>query len=467
VGMDEVKSIKEIIDTVVQGDCLTILRDWPDECVDCVVTSPPYWGLRDYGTASWEGGDAECDHLNGPLASPQSTLEGYTGSHVKLATGGMPFADTCGKCGARRIDSQLGLEKTPEEFVAKLIEVFREVRRVLKKTGTCWVNLGDSYAQGLGMARGQAYERHAKVKSGMWKGTRLEKRDIGNSGQIKSSPGLKPKDLVGMPWRVALALQADGWWLRQDIIWAKPNPMPESCKDRCTKAHEYLFLLTKAAKYYFDWAAIAEPCVESNAARPRMGQGPNTQYEQKRSDTGVGFGHGTDNETRGRDRVKRDLGQKLSEAPPEVRASASARFGRGAGWRDEQKRRAQDIAGSYETLGSIQHGQSNAGTRTKRFGDDPEIRNRRSVWTIPTQAYPEAHFATFPEKLVEPCILSGCPEGSLVLDPFMGSGTVGQVAYEHRRHYVGCELNPEYVEQARKRIGRQKHKYELLELTDA
>lgn len=237
------------------GDCLELLRAMPERSVNCCVTSPPYWGLRDYGTARWDGGDAECDHLAGPLASTKSTLQGYTGPTVKLAVGGMPYRHQCGKCGAVRIDNQLGLEPTPEAYVAKMVEVFREVRRVLRDDATLWLNLGDSYAnppsgqaQRAINGQGRDYGRGGFAKS------------VAHVGKLRHSipPGLKHKDLVGIPWRVAFALQSDGWWLRQDIIWAKPNPMPESVTDRCTKAHEYVFLMAKSERYFYDADAVKE-----------------------------------------------------------------------------------------------------------------------------------------------------------------------------------------------------------------
>ena len=240
--------------TVYVGDCVESLRTMPDKSVHCCVTSPPYWGLRDYGTARWEGGSADCDHKNRPLASPKSTLKGHT-PDVKLAMGGMPLRDTCGKCGAIRVDNQLGLEKTPEEYVAKMVEVFREVRRVLKDDGTLWLNLGDSYAN---PPSGQA-QRAFNGQGGDYGRGGFPKSEA-HVGKLRHSipSGLKPKDLVGIPWRVAFALQADGWYLRQDIIWAKPNPMPESVTDRCTKSHEYIFLMSKSAKYWYDADAVKE-----------------------------------------------------------------------------------------------------------------------------------------------------------------------------------------------------------------
>lgn len=235
---------------IIHGDSLTILRTLPDESVNCCVTSPPYWGLRDYGTAKWEGGDPGCDHLSGPLASSKSGLHDGAGcsDNEKVRMGGMPFRDICGKCGAIRIDAQLGLEKTPDEYVARMVEVFREVRRVLKSDGTLWLNLGDSYFSTQNTNRnGCDGSLGGKTRGGGEYKT-----------QVRESDTLKHKDLCGIPWRVAFALQADGWWLRQDIIWAKPNPMPESVRDRCTKSHEYIFMLSKSARYWYDAEAVKE-----------------------------------------------------------------------------------------------------------------------------------------------------------------------------------------------------------------
>ena len=230
------------------GDCLDVLRTLDKNSVQCVVTSPPYWGLRDYGTARWEGGNAECDHKPGNTSRVgRTTLGGGTATTGHQHEG---YCNVCGKCGAIRIDAQLGLEATPEEYVANLVAVFREVRRVLRPDGCVFLNLGDSYT---GSGKGH-------TKSGTSEGY----KQATNPGSTTGVPaisigGLKPKDLVGIPWRVAFALQADGWWLRSDIIWAKPNPMPESVKDRPTRSYEHVFLLAKSDQYYYDAAAIAEP----------------------------------------------------------------------------------------------------------------------------------------------------------------------------------------------------------------
>jgi DNA modification methylase len=228
--------------TLYVGDVREVLAGLPDESVHCVVTSPPYWGLRDYGTGSWAGGDEECDHKGAPLASDKSGLAGYTSENVKVRTNSVPFKAICGKCGAQRVDQQLGLEPTPELYVANMVAVFREVRRVLRRDGTCWLNIGDSYNAGRdgGWAGG---------KKALNEGRDLDAIYQGRSGA--NAPGLKPKDLVGIPWRLAFALQAEGWYLRSEIIWAKPNPMPESVTDRPTKSHEQVFLLTRSPRYFY------------------------------------------------------------------------------------------------------------------------------------------------------------------------------------------------------------------------
>lgn len=394
------------------GDALAVLRTLPDESVQMCCTSPPYWGLRSY----LKGGD------------PLKPLE-------------------------------LGLEKTPEEYVAAMVAVFREVRRVLRKDGTCWLNIGDSYAgsgKGIGSDHGKAVTGDAEI-----------------GPKVAVPSGIKSKDLVGIPWRVAFALQADGWWLRQDIIWSKPNPMPESVGDRCTKSHEYLFLLTKSSQYYYDAEAIKE-----TASTPitKMPDG---------WDTGPGA-HGAFH------RQGREKGAKV----------------------DKPRGHSRRHAGFNDRWDAMDKSEQCAGTR-----------NKRSVWTIATMPYKEAHFATMPLKLVEPCILAGTSErgacascgapwqrtmektgereghsgnkkfsaltverrgaksldtscfndGKLgtyettgwrptctcggettvpcvVLDPFAGSGTVGVVALRAGRHFIGIDLNPDYVEMARRRI---------------
>ncbi len=360
---------------ILTGDCREIIKTLPENSVHCVVTSPPYWGLRDYGTAKWEGGDAGCDHVATSLKpSAKSTLQdhGEDGRSPYLdSLKGIPYRNACGKCGATRIDSQLGLEQTPAEYVEQMVQVFREVRRVLRKDGTLWLNLGDSYAGGGTIGRNDD-ESMPRPKGGHRIGT----SSPGNQGKRPSADNLKPKDLCGIPWMVAFALRADGWWLRQDIIWAKPNPMPESVTDRCTKAHEYLFLLTKSASYYYDAAAIAEPSIYAGEVKDYTGDQKNNTVDPKMQAT----------RPKGREIVVTDT------------------------------------------------------------------RNKRSVWTVTTQPFAEAHFATFPPALIEPCILAGCPKDGTVLDPFGGAGTTGLVADRQQRNAILIELNPTYAEMAKKRI---------------
>lgn len=351
--------------TILIGDVREQLRTLDPDSVHCVVTSPPYWGLRDYG-----------------------------------------------------VDGQIGLEKSPAEFIAVMVDVFNEVHRVLRPDGTCWINMGDSYAGSWG-AQGRPNGTGDMAGRGV-----SNARAIASAPQFRNNTGtrgkefgLKPKDLVMMPHRLAIALQDVGWWVRQDIVWSKPNPMPESVRDRCTKAHEYIFLLTKGETYYFDQAAIAEPLAESSIARlsqdiaQQAGSSRvpgKTNGAMKAVSRGVGWGHGTDKETRQRDRVME-----------RVDAGTSARMGRGPGWREKAQ---------------------------------PETRNKRSVWTLATQPYKEAHFATFPPELPETCIKAGCPPGGTVLDPFFGAGTTGLVADRLQRDCIGIELNPAYAQIARRRI---------------
>lgn len=315
---------------VVEGDARAVLLNLPAQSVQCCVTSPPYFGLRDYGH-----------------------------------------------------DGQIGLEPTPEEFVTALVEVFREVRRVLRDDGTVWLNLGDSYvANGRYDAAYEGKRERAAMNGG---GRELAKVGEAPRKGIRGVGGVKPKDLIGIPWMVAFALRADGWYLRSDIIWSKPNPMPESVTDRPTKAHEYLFLLSKGPRYFYDADAVRES--QSPGSVERWGTEP------RRIDNGAHY-------------------QRHAFSDEEMRGGS---------------------------------GEGN-------FGMNLAGRNKRSVWTVATQPYAGAHFATFPPKLIEPCVLAGCPEGGTVLDPFAGAGTTGVVALRHDRSFVGVELNPEYAELARNRI---------------
>jgi DNA modification methylase len=353
---------------ILIGDALEQLRTLPAQSVHTCVTSPPYYGLRDYG-----------------------------------------------------VDGQIGLEQTPAEFIDRLVAVFAEVRRVLRDDGTCWVNMGDSYAGSWGA--------HGRDDMGLGISALSQRQAMASQRKEKKVKqlGWKPKDLMGMPWRLAFALQDDGWYLRQDIIWHKPNPMPESTRDRCTKAHEYLFLLSKSRRYYYDSDAIREPA----------NYGP--------TPTGVGFGHGTDAKERSRGRVSVPKGWDTS----------TGEGGHGSYHKDGAARAARD---SFKRDGSkreqIIPGQSKGTHRPDRVESTHDIltRNKHSVWTVATHGFKQAHFATFPPNLIRPCILAGAPRGGLVLDPFGGAGTTGLVAMQEGRRSILCELNPEYAALARARL---------------
>ena len=303
---------------ILPGDCIESLKQLPDAFVNTCVTSPPYYGLRDYGE-----------------------------------------------------DGQIGQEETPQQYIDKMVEVFAQIRRVLRDDGTLWLNLGDSYA-----GSGKGAYADGVVRLGESSNKQTTNTGTTNGTFKKTNvQGLKPKNLMGIPWRVAMAMQDDGWYLRQDIIWAKPNPMPESVTDRCTKSHEYIFLMTKNPDYYFDYEAIRERSV----------------------------------------------------------AKLDKKFLSPIGGKKDPKK-----PGSYS-------------------GNAPEndgFRNKRSVWNVNVTAknYEGAHFAVYPEELIVPCVLAGAPEDGIVIDPFFGAGTTGVVALKHGRKYIGCELNPEYIEVAQNRL---------------
>ena len=314
---------------ILQGDALSVLKTLQSESVDMCVTSPPYYGLRDYG-----------------------------------------------------VEGQLGLEESPEKYIDRLVEVFREVKRVLRDDGTLWLNIADCYA-GSGKGAAQYPDNAAKYKQGTNKGM------VGASKTTTvKTPGIKHKDLIGIPWMLAFALRADGWYLRQDIIWHKPNPMPESVTDRCTKAHEYIFLLSKREKYYFDSDATKEPAKDTKVSG--------------------------------------------SENPP--------RFGGKKYGENNERFYATKSGKPYQYTG---------------------LRNKRDVWSVTVRPFRGAHFATFPEALVEPCILAGSRRGGAVLDCFNGAGTTGVVCAKTGREYIGIELNPEYVRMSEERISAVQEQIEI------
>ena len=301
------------------------------------------------------------------------------------------------------VRGQLGLERTPELYVGHIVEIFREVMRVLRDDGTLWLNLGDSYARMQENNVPQSKNRECLPPAA--------------TGRIKNA-GLKPKDMVGIPWRVAFALQADGWYLRSDIVWHKPNPMPESVIDRPTKAHEYLFLLAKSERYFYDSDAIREPCQPDTPARYARGRSD----DHKWADGGPG-------------------GQTIAtNRPGSLFASTRRRSG-------NKERKTND--------GTRSRTNDHLGTSIP-WEDSGHGRNKRTVWTVTTRPFKGAHFATFPPKLIEPCILAGSARGDLILDPFAGAGTTGLVALEHGRRFLGIELNPSYVKMAEARIADTK-----------
>jgi len=341
--------VPKVKSLILIGDARQRLAELPAGSARTCITSPPYFGLRDYG-----------------------------------------------------VDGQIGLEETPDAYVAEMVALFREVWRVLADDGTLWLNIGDSYVGGKGQSGQGNPDKQAQRAS---EGVSINQAHHQIAGQGKTRPtddrqamreaGLKPKDLIGIPWRVAFALQADGWYLRSDIIWHKPNPMPESVTDRPTKSHEYLFLLTKKPKYFYDYEAVKEPLADSTWGRAARAESAKVKYG--------------------------------SPARPD----------------------------SKQVIGGIDQSHAYAGLATGRSnGYDTETgkRNKRDVWTINTKPFKGAHFAVMPEALVEPCVLAGSAEGDTVLDPFTGSGTVAVVANRHGRNFVGTELNAEYAQIAYQRI---------------
>ena len=309
-------------DTIINRDALYALRELPEESVHCCVTSPPYYALRDYG-----------------------------------------------------LDMQIGREDTPEQYIDRLTEVFRELRRVLRSDGTLWLNIADTYC-GTGNKGYHADPKNPKGRNG---------QQIARNNRVS---GCKQKDLIGIPWLLAFALRADGWYLRSDIIWQKENPMPESVKDRCARCYEHIFLFSKSKKYFFDYKAISEPIAPATAERLKRGMKGGNKY-----------------------------GKPVPGQP-----------------------QPQSINRPRE------HGEI-------KDADINPLRNKRDVWKINTVPFKGGHYAAYPPKLVETCLLAGCPEGGIVLDPFMGSGTTGMVASQMGRHFIGIELNPAYTELAYKRIG--------------
>jgi DNA modification methylase len=337
-------------------NCLVTMGNMPDNFINCCVTSPPYYGLRDYGHPD-----------------------------------------------------QIGLEESPELYVKRLVSVFSELKRVLKKDGTLWLNLGDSYyntSQGSGSNSKKQLSNY---------GSRFNIRKV-------KYKNIKPKDLIGIPWMVAFALRADGWYLRQDIIWSKPNPMPESVTDRCTKAHEYIFLLSKSAKYYYDQDSIKNPVADATILRLSQQiekQKGSERIPNKSNGNMKAVGEGR-NPRQGIDTKGGNQGSIKGIPPMAINGNG-----------------VTGHSGYFDSCGNL-------------IGEG--MANKRSVWEVCTMPFKEAHFATFPEDLIIPCIKAGCPEGGIVYDPFSGAGTTALVSYKLNRKFIGSEISQEYVELANKRL---------------
>lgn len=437
---------------IYQGHVLDILKTMPDESVQCCVTSPPYWGLRDYGIPPqiWDvpEGLESCVHEWGDERFIKNSVprdhdgpnkfgntrgkENHRSNTILSASQGQ----FCQLCGAWR--GSLGLEPTPELYTKHIVDIFREVKRVLRKDGVLWLNMGDVYATGAG----KVGDHPGGGEQGRrWKGYRGAHGPHGKERYVDAAmgpyiqpnrlplPGYKPKDLIGLPWLVAFALRNDGWWLRSDIIWEKPNPKPESVKDRPTLAHEHIFLFARSRRYFYDNVAIKEE-------------------------------HGYNRWTNSRNEDAKEI-----DACYDGRVGKTSMMKKGIvdsfpeGGRN--KRTVWAIPDSWDTsIGEGGHGRikkTRSGNKSRKEGHNPKgnvassvpwegtSANKRTIWTIPTFPFPEAHFATFPPKLIEPCILAGSPAGGIVLDPFIGSGTTGIVAYKHDRKFIGIELSEPYL----------------------
>lgn len=384
---------------IIQGDCLKSLKTLPDESIDMCVTSPPYYALRDYGTGRWEGGDPDCPHYRTSKKSDKTATGHKRMQEEGQAVGDAIYKSVCPLCGAVRVDEQIGLEETPEAYISKLADVFDEVNRVLKKDGTLWVNIGDSYWGG-GWRNASFNEHSGDIQKGS-KGTHCGDTMPNLKGNMD---GYKNKDLIGIPWMLAFELRRRGWYLRQDIIWDKSGCcMPESVTDRCTKAHEYVFLLSKSPRYYFDHEAIQEPCVSDI------------------KEQSIRFG-----------------GNKYGDNKDSHFQTYSGK---------EWKPRTKNCQYDGQKPNSFHVNRENGGKDKQYY-----VRNKRDVWKVNTKPCKEAHFAVYPEELIAPCILAGSKEGGIVLDPFMGSGTTAIVCKKLGRKYVGCELNPEYIKIAERRL---------------
>jgi len=483
-------------DLILFGDCRESLKTiaTSDTKARMCVTSPPYYGLRDYGTATWIGGDPNCNHRRDTKVKPENCNTGHKNHDQMAGVGDAIYKTVCPKCGAIRQDSQIGLEQTPEDYVKEMVKVFSLVRDCLTDDGTLWLNIGDSY---YNYRSDGNYPKQTVSKT---------RQDLPTSTPVRGNKleGLKQKDLIGIPWMLAFALRADGWYLRQDIIWHKPNPMPESVKDRCTKAHEYIFLLSKSKNYYYDNEAIKEPAKDwgtrdrtngkyhnpGSGLAPHSGLTKSYPTKNKRSvwlaeEKSHGKYGSQENEAKHRQGIHANRGDNLiavrTKLPTQqefveflrskTKAKTLAEYTDIPLTKIEHWFRFDESGFSYPSIEDWNKVKELLNDYSKEFNiineglthyelktDEVVVsntKNKRSVWTVTNKPYKGAHFAVFPSDLIEPCIKAGSEEGDIVLDPFMGSGTTAVVSKSLNRHYIGCELNEDYGKLQKKRLSEK------------
>lgn len=448
---------------ILHGNVFDKVKELNDNSIDCVVTSPPYWGLRDYGTGTWIGGDKNCPHKRLTKIS-KDTKTGHAGMFKKgNVVGDAKYKKYCPECGAKRKDEQLGLEETYQEHIKNIVNLFKEIKPKLKESATIWLNYGDSYSSG----------KRTSTTNQTLRGNK-------NYGVTRTpvQDGIKEKDLVMIPNRIAIALQDAGWYIRSEIIWHKPNPMPESVRDRPTSAHEKIWLITKSKKYYYDADSIREPLASTSLTR--LNQDIKNQKGSTRGNGGMKSNGNMkavrpyrvlDADQRPEFVETRDLPEhnELREYLSLNRKNKNItideiekHFGNQAGHHWFEKNGSYPSKDDWIKLKKLLNFDDTYDKQLTTINfksglkqNHPLGRNKRNVWTITTKPCKEAHFATFPKDLIEPCIKAGCPEGGIVLDPFGGSGTTGIVASQNNRNAILIELNKDYIDIANKRIDKE------------